>query len=34
VPLLSKYGMQADLQPPPPDADLKARQVPGSAACA
>ena len=32
VPLLTKYGMQADLQPPPPDADLKARQVPGSAA--
>jgi len=32
VPLLAKYGMQADLQPPPPDADLKARQVPGSAA--
>jgi crotonobetainyl-CoA:carnitine CoA-transferase CaiB-like acyl-CoA transferase len=32
VPLLSKYSMQADLQPPPPDADLKARQVPGSAA--
>jgi crotonobetainyl-CoA:carnitine CoA-transferase CaiB-like acyl-CoA transferase len=32
VPLLSRYGMQADLQPPPPDADLKARQVPGSAA--
>ena len=30
VPLLSKYGMQADLQPPPPDADLKARNVPGS----
>jgi hypothetical protein len=29
VPLLSKYGMQADLQPPPPDADLRARQVPG-----
>src|SRR3954466_614951 len=29
VPLLSKYGMQADLQPPPPDADLKARAVPG-----
>jgi hypothetical protein len=26
VPLLSKYGLQADLQPPPPDADLKARQ--------
>ncbi len=32
VPLLSKYQMQANLQPPPPDADLKARQVPGSAA--
>src|SRR6516165_11273919 len=32
VPLLSKYGTQADLQPPPPDADLKARQVPGTAA--
>ncbi len=32
VPLLSQYGMQADLQPPPPDADLKARQVPGSQA--
>jgi crotonobetainyl-CoA:carnitine CoA-transferase CaiB-like acyl-CoA transferase len=32
VPLLSKYGMQADLQPPPPDADLKARNVPGSQA--
>ena len=32
VPLLSKYGAQADLQPPPPDADLKARQVPGTAA--
>jgi crotonobetainyl-CoA:carnitine CoA-transferase CaiB-like acyl-CoA transferase len=32
VPLLSKYGMQADLQPPPPDADLKARAVPGSTA--
>ncbi len=31
VPLLSKYGAQADLQPPPPDADLKARQVPGTA---
>jgi crotonobetainyl-CoA:carnitine CoA-transferase CaiB-like acyl-CoA transferase len=30
VPLLSKYNMQADLQPPPPDADLKARAVPGS----
>ena len=32
VPLLTKYGMQADLQPPPPDADLKARNVPGSQA--
>ncbi|HVY13626.1 MAG TPA: CoA transferase [Rhodopila sp.] len=32
VPLLTKYGMQADLQPPPPDADLKARAVPGSTA--
>ena len=32
VPLLSKYNMQADLQPPPPDADLKARAVPGSTA--
>ena len=32
VPLLAKYGMQADLQPPPPDADLKARHVPGSQA--
>ncbi|HEV2335606.1 MAG TPA: CoA transferase, partial [Stellaceae bacterium] len=32
IPLLAKYGMAADLQPPPPDADLKARQVPGTAA--
>ncbi len=32
VPLLSQYGMQADLQPPAPDADLKARNVPGSQA--
>src|ERR1700730_2557789 len=32
VPLLAKDGMAADLQPPPPDADLKARQVPGTAA--
>ena len=32
VPLLSRYGMEADLQPPPPDADLKARAVPGSTA--
>src|ERR1700738_3130256 len=31
VPLLTKYGAQADLQPPPPDADLRARQVPGTA---
>jgi crotonobetainyl-CoA:carnitine CoA-transferase CaiB-like acyl-CoA transferase len=30
VPLLGKYGMQADLQPPGPDVDLKARAVPGS----
>ena len=32
VPLLGKYGMQADLQPPGPDVDLKARAVPGSTA--
>lgn len=32
VPLLSKYDMQADLEPPPPDADLRARAVPGSTA--
>ncbi|MGE0225801.1 MAG: CaiB/BaiF CoA transferase family protein [Acetobacteraceae bacterium] len=32
VPLLSKYKMQADLQPPGPDVDLKARAVPGSTA--
>jgi crotonobetainyl-CoA:carnitine CoA-transferase CaiB-like acyl-CoA transferase len=32
VPLLSKYGMQADLQPPPPEVDLRARAVPGSTA--
>jgi crotonobetainyl-CoA:carnitine CoA-transferase CaiB-like acyl-CoA transferase len=32
VPLLTKHAMQADLQPPPPDADLKARNVPGSQA--
>jgi len=32
VPLLSEYGMQADLQPPGPDVDLKARAVPGSQA--
>jgi len=32
IPFLTRYGMQADLQPPPPDADLKARNVPGSTA--
>src|ERR1700704_7035248 len=32
VPLLSKYNMEADLQPPGPDVDLKARAVPGSTA--
>ena len=32
VPFLTKYDMQADLQPSPPDADLKARAIPGSAA--
>ena len=32
VPLLEKYGMQADLQPPGPDVDLKARAEPGSTA--
>src|SRR6202044_1637652 len=32
VPLLEKYGMHADLQPPGPDVDLKARAVPGSTA--
>jgi crotonobetainyl-CoA:carnitine CoA-transferase CaiB-like acyl-CoA transferase len=32
VPLLGKYGMEADLQPPGPDVDLKARAVPGSTA--
>ncbi len=32
VPLLAKYNMQADLQPPGPDVDLKARAVPGSTA--
>ncbi|MGH7044029.1 MAG: CoA transferase, partial [Acetobacteraceae bacterium] len=31
VPFLSRYGMEADLQPPPPEADLKARTIPGSA---
>ncbi len=32
MPLLGKYGMEADLQPPGPDVDLKARAVPGSTA--
>ncbi len=32
VPMLATYGMQADLQPPGPDVDLKARAVPGSTA--
>ena len=32
VPFLTKYDAQADLQPPPPEADLKARAVPGSVA--
>ncbi|MFH1070522.1 MAG: CoA transferase [Candidatus Glassbacteria bacterium] len=32
VPLLTKYNMQADLQPPLPDTDLKARRVPGTGA--
>ena len=31
IPFLSRYGMAADLQPPPPETDLKARNVPGSA---
>src|SRR2546423_3678650 len=31
VPLLSKYNAQAALQPPPPEVDVRARQVPGSA---
>src|SRR2546423_12130452 len=31
VPLLSKYNAQADLQPPAPELDLRARQVPGTA---
>jgi len=31
VPLLSKYSAQADLQPPAPEVDLRARQVPGTA---
>ena len=31
VPLLSKYNAQADLQPPAPEVDLRARQVPGTA---
>src|SRR5438034_1789997 len=31
VPLLSKCNAQADLQPPAPEGDLRARQVPGTA---
>jgi crotonobetainyl-CoA:carnitine CoA-transferase CaiB-like acyl-CoA transferase len=31
VPLLGRYNAQADLPPPPPDADLRARQIPGTA---
>ena len=31
VPLLAKYSAEADLEPPPPDADLRGRQVPGTA---
>jgi crotonobetainyl-CoA:carnitine CoA-transferase CaiB-like acyl-CoA transferase len=30
VPFLDRYGMAADLEPPPGDADLAARNVPGS----
>ncbi len=30
VPFLERYGMQADLQPPGNDADLRARSIPGS----
>lgn len=30
IPFLSRYGMAADLRPPAADADLKARNVPGS----
>jgi crotonobetainyl-CoA:carnitine CoA-transferase CaiB-like acyl-CoA transferase len=32
VPFLSRWGMQADLLPPGPDADLRARNVPGTVA--
>ena len=32
VPFLTKYGMQADLEAPPQGTDLKARNIPGSAA--
>jgi crotonobetainyl-CoA:carnitine CoA-transferase CaiB-like acyl-CoA transferase len=31
VPLLAKYNAEADLQPPAPEVDLRARQVPGTA---
>ncbi|MDB5382268.1 MAG: hypothetical protein JWO26_1900, partial [Rhodospirillales bacterium] len=32
IPFLARYGMQADLAMPPPEADTKARNVPGSGA--
>jgi crotonobetainyl-CoA:carnitine CoA-transferase CaiB-like acyl-CoA transferase len=32
VPFLERHGMAADLQKPGPDADLKARRIPGSSA--
>lgn len=32
IPMLEKYNAQADLEPPAPDANLRARNVPGSAA--
>jgi hypothetical protein len=30
VPFLDRYNMRADLEPPGTDADLRARNVPGS----
>lgn len=32
ISFLERYGMEADLQKPPPDADLSARSVPGTSA--
>jgi crotonobetainyl-CoA:carnitine CoA-transferase CaiB-like acyl-CoA transferase len=32
IPFLERYGMAADLEKPPPDADLSARSVPGTSA--